>query len=313
MSSMKAVRIHGYGGTDMLSVEEAPRPTPQQGEALICVYATSVNPFDAAMRAGYLSGYFSPSFPLILGTDVAGIVEEVGAGVTNVRPGDSVYTRAGVGRDGAYAEYVVAPASDLAASPTSLDHLHAAAIPHVILAAWQALIEGAQLAEGQTVLIHGAAGGVGHVAVQLARLRGARVIGTASGNLNLLHELGVDQAIDYSTTPFEEIVRDVDVVLDTVGGDTQQRSWAVLKPGGILISTLQAPSEEIAAAHGVRQMLITSAPPIGAVLTQVAAMIDAGQIRPIVSRILPLEEIRQAHTLIEGRHTRGKIVLQVTH
>ena len=222
-----------------------------------------------------------------------------------------MYARAGVTRDGAYAEYVVVPASDIAAKPTSLDHIHAAAIPHAGLTAWQALIEAANLAKGQTVLIHGAAGGVGHMAVQLARWRGAKMIGTASVNLAFLRELGVDEAIDYTTTPFETVVRDVDVVLDLVGGDTQQRSWAVLKPGGILLSTVQPPAEETAAAHGVRQQFIASSPPIGKVLTEIATLVEAGQIKPEVSEILPLQEVRQAHELIESRHTRGKIVLRV--
>jgi NADPH:quinone reductase-like Zn-dependent oxidoreductase len=222
-----------------------------------------------------------------------------------------VYTRAGVTRDGAYAEYVVAPATDVAAKPASLDHVHAAAIPHAVLTAWQALFEAANLEKGQTVLIHGAAGGVGHMAVQLARLRGAKVIGTASVNLPFLRDLGVDEAIDYTTTPFETAVRDVDVVLDLVGGDTQQRSWAVLKPGGILLSTVQPPSEETAAAHGVRQYFVASAPPIGKTLTEVAGLVDAGQIKPEVSRVFPLQEARQVHELIEGRHARGKIALQV--
>ncbi len=263
------------------------------------------------MRAGYLAGYFSLTFPAILGTDVSGTVEEVGDGVTGFAPGDSVYARAIPGRDGAYAEYVVVPISEVAAKPTSLDHLHSAAIPHVILTAWQALIELANLSEGQTVLIHGAAGGVGHVAVQLAKSRGAKVIGTASTNVDFLRGLGVDQVIDYSSTAFEDVVRDVDVVLDTVGGDTQQRSWSVLKPGGILISTIQPPAEETAAAQGVRQGYVASAPPVGKVLAEVAMMVDTGQLKPEVSRILPLEEVRKAHELIEGRRTRGKIVLQV--
>jgi NADPH:quinone reductase-like Zn-dependent oxidoreductase len=308
---MKAVRIHAYGGADMLVYEDAPRPTPAADEVLIRLYATTVNPFDCAARAGYMAGYFNYTFPLILGTDTSGIVEDVGADVTNFAPGDSVYARAGVTRDGAYAEYVAVPASDVAAKPASLDHIHAAAIPHAALTAWQALIEAANLTEGQTVLIHGAAGGVGHIAVQLARLRGAKVIGTASVNLAFLRELGVDEAIDYTTTPFETAVRDVDVVLDLVGGDTQQRSWAVLKPGGILISTVQPPAEETAAAHGVRQQFIASAPPIGKTLTEIAALIDAGKIRPEVSATLPLQEVRQAHALIENHHTRGKVVMHI--
>lgn len=311
MATMKAVRIHAYGATGVLNYEAVPRPSPSVGEVLIRVYATTVNPFDCAVRAGYLSAYFNYTLPLILGTDVSGVIEEVGAGVTNFAPGDGVYARAGVTRDGANAEYVVVPASDVAAKPQSLDHIHSAALPHVILTAWQALFEAAQLAPGQTILIHGAAGGVGHVAVQLAQLRGAKVIGTASINLDFLRELNVDQAINYATTPFETVARDVDVVLDTVGGDTQQRSWGLLKPGGILLSTVQAPSEEIAASHGVRQQMIASAPPIGPTLTEAARLVDGGQLKPVVSHILPLADIRKAHTLIEGRHTRGKMALQV--
>ena len=311
MSTMKAVRIHTYGGTEVLSFEDAPRPAPGEGEVLIRVYAASVNPFDCAVRAGYMANYFNHTLPVILGTDVSGVIEEVGTGVTTFKRGDSVYARAGVARDGSYAEYVVAPASDVAIKPQSLDHIHAAAIPHVTLTAWQALIELADLSKGQTVLIHGAGGGVGHVAVQLAKWRGAKVIGTASHNIDLVRQLGVDQAIDYSATPFEEVVSNVDVVLDTVGGDTQQRSWKVLKPGGILVSTIQPPAEETAAAHGVRAAMVYSSPPIGKVLTEIAAMVDAGQFKPYVAAVLPLEEIQKAHGMVEGRHVGGKIALQV--
>lgn len=311
MSDMKAVRIHSYGGVDVLVHENAPRPTPGAGEVLVRVIATSVNPFDCAVRAGYLAGYFNHTLPLILGTDVSGVIETVGAGVTAFKPGDSVYARAGVTRDGAYAEYVVIAASDVAAKPLSLDHVHAAALPHVTLTAWQALFELAQLTSSQTVLIHGAGGGVGHMAVQLARWRGAKVIGTASANLDLVRELKVDQAIDYAAAPFENSVSGVDVVLDIAGGDVQERSWKVLKPGGILVSTVQAPSPETAAAHGMRQAMVYSAPPIGETLTQVAALVDAGTLKPHVAAVMPLADVARAHTLIEGRHTRGKLVLQV--
>ena len=252
MSTMRAVRIHAYGGVDALQYEDAPRPAPGEGEVLVRVFATSVNPFDCAVRGGYLAGYFNNTLPLILGTDISGVVEAVGPGVTAFKRGDQVYARGGVVRDGAYAEFAVVPDSAAAMRPRSLDHIHAAALPHVCLTAWQALIEEAKLAAGQTVLIHGAAGGLGHVAVQLAKVLGAWVIGTGSRNIDFVRELGVDQAIDYSLTPFEDVVHDVDVVLDTVGGDTQDRSWGVLKPGGILVSVIQAPSQEAAAARGVR-------------------------------------------------------------
>jgi len=309
---MKAVHIHDYGGLDVLHYEEdAVRPTPGAGEVLIRVHATSLNPFDCAVRAGYMGQYFNYTFPLILGTDVSGIVEDVGEGVTDISVGDVVYTRAGVYKDGAHAAYVLAFAADVVANPPSLDHVHAAALPHVTLTAWQGLIEFADLSEGQTVLIHAAAGGVGHIAVQLAKWRGAKVIGTASVNLPFLEELGVDEAIDYSTTAFEDVVKDVDVVLDLLGGETQQRSWKVLKPGGILLSTVQPPSQEVATAHGVRQRMIGTAPPIRKVLTEAATMVENGQLKPHVSAVLPLKEIQKAHEMIEGRHTRGKIVVQV--
>jgi NADPH:quinone reductase-like Zn-dependent oxidoreductase len=308
---MKAVRIHSYGGTEVLAYEDAPRPTPGPGEVLIRVHATSVNPFDVAVRNGYMHSWFNYSFPLTLGVDVVGAIEEVGEGVANVSSGDIVYTRAGVFRDGANAEFVLAYAADLARPPERLDLIHSAALPHATLAAWQALYEMANLSSGQTVLIHGAAGGVGHIAAQLAKLRGATVIGTASVNFDFLAELEVDQAINYTATAFEEVVRDVDVVLDLIGGDTQQRSWKVLKPGGILISTIQAPSEEIAAAHDVRTGFVTTAPPIGPTLTEVTRMVDSGQLMPYVSTLLPLREIRRAHEMIEAMHTPGKIVLQI--
>ena len=313
MDMMNAVRLHGYGGPEMLIFEEAPRPAPGEGEILIRVHAASVNPFDAAVRAGYMVDFFSHELPLILGTDASGVVEEVGPGVQTFAPGDDVYARAGVHRDGSYAEYVVVAAADAAIKPQTLDFIHAAAIPHVVLTAWQGLYEAGDLAEGQTVLIHGAAGGVGHVAVQLAKLRGATVIGTASSNLAFLDELGVDQAIDYSTSRFEDVVsaRSVDVVLDTVGDDTQERSWTLLKPGGVLVSAVRQPSEEDATANGVRQHMIYAVPPIGPTLTEVAKLTDSGKIVPEVSTVVPLSEVGSGHELIETRHTRGKIGVQV--
>jgi NADPH:quinone reductase-like Zn-dependent oxidoreductase len=311
MSTMKAVRIHTYGSSDVLAYEDAPRPVPGEGEILIRVHATSVNPFDVALRSGFMTGYFNHTLPLIPGTDVSGVVQALGPKVNTFSPGDLVYARTGVYRDGSYAEYAIASAGEVASKPASLDHAHAAAIPHVTLTAWQALFELADLREGQTVLIHGAAGGVGHIAVQLARWRGARVIGTASDNYDLLETLEVDQAINYSTTAFEAVVRDVDVVLDTIGSDTQERSWSLLKPGGMLVSTVQAPSEEVAAAHGVRQAMVMTAPPIAETLNRISKMVAAGQIKPVVSKVLPLHDASKAHQVIEGKHARGKIILRV--
>lgn len=313
MSQMKAVRIHAYGGTDVLSYEDAPRPTSGEGEVLIHVQATSINPFDVVVRAGYVSKFMPLPFPIILGRDISGVIEEVGPGVSGFQTGDQVCAYAE--SNGAYAEYAIVPASAVALSPQSVDYIHAAAIPNVTLAAWLALFDQANLSEGQTILIHGAAGGVGHVAVQLAKWRGAKVIGTASTNIDFLQDLNIDQVIDHSRTPFEEVVNGVDVVFDLVGGDTYERSAKVLKSGGVLVSTVRpmqgGPSEEIAAAYDVRQEMVLGRPPIGATLTEIAGLIDAGHLKPHVSNILPLSDVAKAHEMIQGGHTRGKIVLQV--
>lgn len=312
MDTMKAVRIHEYGGVEVLKFEDAPIPSPGPGEVLIQVNATTVNPFDLAARAGYLAPYFSYELPLILGTDVCGVVAALGEGVDGFSVGDAVYTRAGVFRDGANAQFALAYAAEVALKPASLDDAHAAALPHVTLTAWQALYEYGALVPGQRVLIHGAGGGVGHIAVQLAKLRGAFVIGTGSANVGHLADLGVDEVIDYSATRFEDAVSEVDLVLDLVGGDTMDRSWQVLKPGGLLVTTLAVPpSQETAAQFGVRAEQVASSPPMGPTLTQVAAMVDAGQLRPIVSEVLPLSEIAAAHTMVASGHTHGKIALAV--
>jgi NADPH:quinone reductase-like Zn-dependent oxidoreductase len=311
---MKAVSINAYGDTSVLTYDDALRPTAKKGEVLIQVHATTVNPFDCAARAGYMTGWYPYTFPLILGLDVSGVVVEVGADVTNFAPGDAVYARADPARSGAYAEYIAIEASEVAAKPPSLDHLQAAALPHVGLTAWRALIEAANLAPGQSVLIHGAAGGVGSLAVQLAKWRGATVLGTASGNnIDFLQKLGVDEVIDYTTTSLDEVAREMDVVLDTIGGDTQANSWAVLKKGGLLLSIIQAPSPDTAAAHGVRQQFVGGFPPAGEVLNELASLVKSGHIKPIISSTFELQEIKEAQNLVEGKHVRGKVVLQIAN
>jgi NADPH:quinone reductase-like Zn-dependent oxidoreductase len=308
---MKAVRIHEYGGPDVLRYEDAPLPDVGAGEVLIQVHATSVNPVDWVMREGYFKDFLPLTFPAILGRDVSGVIEAVGAGVSSVQPGDAVMAWVDLAHGGAHAEYVVVPASHVTAKPKSLDDLHAAAVPHAGLAAWQVLFDIAGLTAGQTVLIHAAAGGVGTFAVQLAKWKGAHVIGTASThNLDFLRRLGVDQAIDYTTSRFETLARDVDVVVDTEGGETQQRSWGVLKPGGILVSLYSPPSEEAANAHGVRHHYfgLQSNP---CELAELAELLDRGHVKPIVTTVLPLSEARWAYDFSQSRHTRGKIVLYV--
>jgi NADPH:quinone reductase-like Zn-dependent oxidoreductase len=202
-------------------------------------------------------------------------------------------------------------ASTAASKPQSIGHLHAAAIPQAALAAWHSLFTAADLAPGQTVLIHAAAGGVGHFAVQFAKWRGARVIGTASGsNTAFLAQLGVDESIDYTTTRFEEAAHGVDVVLDNIGGETLQRSWKVLKPGGMLVSLVEPPSAEKAAEYGVRASMASAEADAG-ILTQIAGLVDAGQVKPAVSAVFPLHQMREAHALSESYHARGKIAIQV--
>ena len=233
MHTMKAVRIHTYGGPEVLVYEEVPRPQPGQGEVLVRVEAAAVNPVDWKIREGYLREMLPHALPLIMGWDVSGVVEETGPGVTRFRAGDEVFSRPDLLRDGTYAEYVVIRETEVALKPGSVDHLHAAAIPLAGLTAWKSLIEAAGAAPGQRVLIHGAAGGVGSYAVQLAKWRGAHVTATASApNLDYLRRLGADEIIDYRSVRFEDVTGDVDVVIDTIGGDTQQRSWQVLKRGG---------------------------------------------------------------------------------
>ena len=313
MENMKAVQVHNYGGPEVLHFEDAPRPTPGSGELLIKVHAASVNAIDWKARAGYLKDVFPLPLPYIPGWDVSGIVEAVGSGVTKFKKGDEVYARPDAARNGkgTYAEYVVVKETEAALKPKSIDHVHAAAIPVVALTAWQALFDKAGLSKSQRILIHGAAGGVGSFAVQLAKWKGAHVIGTASArNQAFLRQLGVDEPIDYEKTRFEDVVHDVDVVLDPIGGDTQKRSWKTLKKGGILVSIVGQPSAEEPKNHGVRSAFL-SAQGGSSLLAELATLVDSGKIKPIVETVMPLSEARHAHELNETGHARGKIVLEV--
>ena len=311
---MKAVRIHQYGGPEVLQYEEAPRPKPQPGEVLIRVHAAGVNPIDWKVREGHLQDFFPHTFPLILGWDLSGVVEQVGAGpaaVGRFKIGDEVYSLPDPLRDGAYSEYIAVRESEVALKPKSLHHGHAAAVPLAALTAWQALFDTAKLEPGQRVLIHAAAGGVGHFAVQLAKWKDAHVIATASSkNHSVLRELGADETIDYTTQRFEDIAHNIDIVLDPIGDQTQERSWQVLKEGGILLSLVEPPSADKAKALGVRAAFVASHPN-GAKLAEIAEVIDSGNLKPIVNRILPLSEARRAHELSQTGHTYGKIVLRV--
>lgn len=308
---MKAVRIHSYGGPEVLQYEDAPRPKPGKGEVLIRVHAAGVNPIDWKVGAGYMKDFIPHSFPLILGWDVSGVIEEVGPHVSRFKKGDEVYSLPDHTRNGAYAEYIVVRESEIAVKPNALHHVRAAAVPLATLTAWQALFDTAELQPRQRVLIHGAAGGVGHFAMQLAKWKGAHVVGTASAkNHEMLYKLGADELIDYTTQRFEDVTRNIDVVLDTIGGDTQERSWQVLKKGGILVSLVQPPSENKAKEHGVRGIRL-GVRPNGQELVEIAKIVDAGKLAPVIDRILPLSEARRAHELSQSGHTHGKIVLRV--
>jgi NADPH:quinone reductase-like Zn-dependent oxidoreductase len=323
---MNAVQIQGYGGPEMLHYEEVARPTHGEGEVLIRVHAAGVNPLDWKVRSGHAqlpiewrvrAGYAplrsSPTFPIIPGFDVAGVIEVISADVRDFELGDEVYASPKIG---GYAEYVAVAAHDVAHKPQTLDFIQAAAMPVAAVTAWQALFDSMQLKPGQTLLIHGAAGGIGTFAVQLAKWQGAHVIGTASAhNLEYLRQLGADETIDYTTTRFEKVVREVDAVLDVVGGETRQRSRGVLKPDGVLVtirgSILPTILPTIDEAEQANWYLAGMIRPIAGPLAELARLVDAGYLMPYVSVILPLHEARQAHVLSESRHVRGKIVLQV--
>jgi NADPH:quinone reductase-like Zn-dependent oxidoreductase len=311
MTTMKAVQIYAYGGTEVLSYEDAPLPTIADDDILIRVHAAAINPVDWKIREGYLQEFLPYKLPLILGWDVSGVVEAIGAEVTHFKPGDEVYSRPNIERNGAYAEYIAVKASEVAFKPKTVDHIHAAAVPLAGITAWHCLFEAAHLTAGQRVLIHAAAGGVGSYAVQFARWKGAHVIGTASArNRDFLMELGANEVIDYQTSQFEAGLAPVDVVFDTIGGDVQERSWQVIKPGGILVSIVSPPSEEKAVAHQCRSAYVFIQPRADW-LTEIADLIDAGQVKPIVETVLPLSQVAEAHSLSQSGRTRGKIVLQV--
>ena len=308
---MKAVRIHNYGGPEVLQYEDAPRPKPEAGEVLIRVHAAGVNPADWKVREGRFKQLVQHKFPLIPGWDVSGVVEKVGPDVSKFKKGDEVFSKPDTSRDGDYAEYIVVRESEVALKPKSLHHVYAAAVPLAGLTAWQALFDIGQLQPAQRILIHGGSGGVGHLAVQLAKWKGAYVFATASTkNQELLHQLGAHETIDYTTQRFEHLAQKIDIVLDTIGGDTQERSWKVLKKGGLLASIVQPPDAEKAREFGVRGEFVWSQPS-GKQLAEIAALIDSGNLKVVLDRIVPLSEARRAHELSQSGHARGKIVLRV--
>ncbi|MGK5640753.1 NADP-dependent oxidoreductase [Streptomyces sp. URMC 126] len=314
-ATMRAISQDVAGGPDVLTLVETPRPVPGRGEVLVRVHAAGVNPADWKIRArGVFTDGTRP--PFTLGFDVAGVVEALGDGVTIFEVGDEVFGMPRFPRPaGAYAEYVTAPARHFAPRPRNLTRLQAGALPLAGLTAWQALVDTADVRPGRRVLIHAAAGGVGHLAVQIAKARGAYVIGTASAaKHDLLRSLGADELIDYRTTDYAETLRDVDVVLDSLGGPEWSRSLRTLRPGGTLVTILPPdgtfPAEEAEAA-GVRAVFMLVEPD-HAGLRELGALAEGGRLRVIADEVFPLEEAARAHALGETGRTTGKIVLSVT-
>ena len=306
---MKAIVINAYGNEDVLDYVDVERPEPKVGEVLVKVHVAAVNPADWKIRDG-MGERFGFKLPLILGGDIAGTVEEVGDDVEIFKKGDAVYGMTLSSLSGGYAEYAVAKAIAIAPKPESIDFEEAAAIPIGALTAWQAMFDLANLSSGQRILITGASGGVGSMAVQFAKAKGAFVIGTASGkNEQFVRDLGADEFVDYTRQPFEEIVKDVDVVFDTVGGDTLERAFQTLKKGGFLVTSAQTPSEEKAKEFGTEAAFVFCKPNAGQ-LTEINRLIEEGKLKIYIETVLPLTEVKKAHQLSQSGRTRGKIVLQ---
>src|SRR6266853_702700 len=307
--TMKAIVVHEYGGPEVLKYEEVPRPEPKDNEVLVRMIAAGVNPVDALIRSGKYAKFFGTTLPLVPGYDIAGIVEKTGAKVTKLKIGDPIYAYVMWG--GGYADYVVATEGEAAAKPKSITFVEAAGVPLAALTAWQALIDTAKLSAGQTVLIHGGSGGVGSFAIQIAKARGAKVIATAStANQDLLKQLGADVAIDYTKQNFENIAKDVDVVLDSIGKDTLARSYGVVKKAGIIVSLVARPDPAELEKHGIRGEAF-SVDPNSDELGEIGKLIDEKKINVIVSQTFPLSEARKAQEQVATGHTRGKIVLKV--
>lgn len=320
---MKAVRLYNDGSNKQLVYEDVPRPHPREEEVLVHVYATGVTPTELIWPGTTrIDPDTNQPIPIIPGHEMSGIIEEIGTKVTDMKIGDAIYGLTDFARDGCEAEYTIARPAEIAPKPISVDYIQAAATPLSALTAWQALFNYARLSDGQSILIHGAAGRVGIFAIQLARWAGARVIGTAStSDTDFLFKLGAKDVIDYTSLRFENIVHDVDVVFDTVGGETLERSWGVLRKGGMLVSVSSnisrpdglPPSTYIqqkGETYGVQAVWFV-VEPSREQLVKIGGLIDAGHLVPIVDTVLPLSEVRQAYVHRTNPSRHGKVVLSV--
>jgi NADPH:quinone reductase-like Zn-dependent oxidoreductase len=308
---MRAVRIHQYGGTETLQLEQIDTPTINADDILINVKAAAINPVDWKIREGYLQQFIPYKLPVTLGWDVAGVVTQVGSEVTEFKVGDEVFSRPDIARDGSYADYIAVKADEVVLKSTKLDFAQAAALPLAGITAWQCLVDVSQVQPGQRVLIHAGAGGVGHLAIQIAKAKGAFVIATAStANQALLTELGADQAVDYTQGALTEQFDAVDIVFDTMGGQILADSWALLKSGGMLVSVVEPPSEEIAKQHGVKSAFVFIEPS-SRILKELNKLVEAEQLTPLIEHRFSLEQIEAAHLQSQSGRTRGKIVIDV--
>ncbi|MEY2537082.1 MAG: hypothetical protein QOG67_822 [Verrucomicrobiota bacterium] len=308
---MKAIVIHEFGGSEVLKLENVPRPEPKDDEMLIKVFAAGVNSFDGILRSGKYAKVFKMQLPWIPGYDIAGTVEKVGGKVGKFKVGDPVYATISIPRGGGYAEYALAKQNHVALKPATISFVEAAGVPSVALTAWQALVDKANVQSGQTVLIHGASGGVGLFAIPIAKIRGAKVIATAStANQDFLKQLGADVAIDYKTQKFEEIAKEVDAIVDGVGGDTLTRSYPIVKKGGVLVSLVGRVDQAQLDKRGIRGVSL-ELEPNGEQLSQIGKLIDEKKIKVIVSQTFPLADAAKAQAKAETGHARGKIVLQI--
>ena len=305
---MKDWNIHQYGDPDVVTLEDLPTPRPGDREVLVRVESASVNPLDNKLVSGAMKSVFPLKFPYVLGTDAAGTVEAVGAGVTTWKAGDRVFAKCD---GGAFAEHLVVPEGSLARIPDAVSFADAAALPTAAGTAWEALIEKAELRAGQTVLIHAGSGGVGHFAVQFAKLAGARVVATtSSANRALVRQLGADEVIDHKSEDFATKVRDVDVVLDPLGGEVQKKSLGVLREGGLLISLVQPPDQKLAAQLKVRAELMRHEPLAGR-LEHIAGLIADGKLRVVTEATFPFDKVPDALARVASGKAAGKVLVDV--
>ncbi len=311
---MRAVRFHRYGTPEELVIESIPRPSsPGEGQVLVRVHAAGVNFIDVGIRAGLVQNRIPISFPAIPGVELSGTIEEVGPDVTSFIKGQAIYsnTLSNLG-NGSSVEYILLPVNTIAPMPYNLNFDEAASVAHGARTAWSGLFEFGDLQPGQRILIQGGAGGVGMYVTQLAHRKGAYVISTVStDNVAFVRDLGADQVIDYTQTKFEEVVKDVDMVYDTVGGEVMERSWQTLKHGGTLISAVGFPTLDTAQMWGVQCARVMFPKDLPSILKQMTDLVEAGQIKPHIRKIFAMEQISQAHALCETRHGRGRIILHI--